>query len=307
MTDKDDNNDNAADSAKDAEKTSKVAEKLKNMGVMPSDKEATEEKSRRFSPLLLTILIALPVAGVIAYTSMPDEFNNFISSLKGTSADTDTQTADRALQTQPQFPGQSLAYSGNYNQGGYNQPATWNPAQEPDWVKQQREEMEKRRAEFQKQNSDVEKRRAEYQKQYEDMEKRRAEYQQQLTNQYADNWMPPQAPEPPPWVKQRQEEIEKEIAASQDWVNSPANRANQGAPQFPGYMQHPMMGGQYQADQQTASNQQPSGYQNPNQYNQRPHYNTYNQPVAPYYYYQQPYYGYGPYYPPYGWNGYGYR
>jgi hypothetical protein len=272
------NNENVSSNKTDAdvksEKTNKVAEKLKTMGVMPSDKKESETVGRRFSPLLITVLVAVPAAAAVAYYTMPEQFNNLLSSIN-------ISSPASAPITQPEFLNKPYVQPQvqEHPATGNAQANTWGQAQEPEWVTQQRAEMEKRRVEFQK----------------------------QYASRNTSNTQPMQPPEPPQWVKDRQAEIEQQMAQYQQrGSHYPDNQTNYRAAQAPAYMQHPSMNpynANPQFNPQTMQQQQPVNAPNPQgQQSQRPYYGPQNYPVNPYYYYNQPNYGPNPYNRPYGWN-----
>lgn len=281
----------------DGEKKNKIEEKLKTMGFMSSKKQKPEEETRRFSPMLITILIAIPLVCLIIYLNMPDKINNFVSSFGNSSSESVDQTYANN-QNQP-------AFNPNYPSGNNN-----NQFQQSEWAAKQRAEMDKRRAEMDKHRAEMDKRRAE-------MDKRRAEYQKRNVENYQANWANNAPPEPPQWVKDRQAEIEKEMAKQQqEWSRQPNWAYNRGLNQ-PGFMRHPRMNGYQQnnngnvngSDMQAQPRQNLSQNQNPaNAYppNQRQRYNTYNYPAQPYFY-NRPYYGPRHYNAPYGWGGPAYR
>lgn len=107
-------------------------------------KTKQDKRSRLASPMLITVLLALPVAAVIAYVYMPDELNKYLSfgsSLETTGSkdaanstnSTDyipvTASTDSPVATQPG------GYAIHQYQPQYNQ--------QPDWMEQQRAEFEK--------------------------------------------------------------------------------------------------------------------------------------------------------------------
>lgn len=306
-------NDSVANS--ENEKTSKVAEKLKTMGVMSSEKkdEPIDEpvvdepvnESRRFSPLLITMLVAIPAVAIIAYMNMPDQFNQWLSSITGSSSTASEQQDNPAIvnayaqtpQTQmPQRQASVNAVGDRWNRPGYQ-------SQEPQWVAQQKADMEKRRLEFQKQNpepewlvaqrADMEKRRLAFlkqnpepewvTKQRADMEKRRLEFEKQNSARYGADWRQPA--EPPQWVKDRQAEMERDMARYQENARNHSNGSAYN--RAPEYMQHPRVNSYQQNGAGVNNRMQPRQNQNPVQaypQAQRQYYNTYNYPPNPYYY-----------------------
>ena len=321
--------DNDADASTDNEKTNKIAEKLKTMGVTPSENKPAEKEARRFSPLLITLLLAVPAVGVIAYMNAPDHFDKLLSSISNYTSlftNKDQQSPDN-VNTQSKVPAESVA-------GSWDQPeaTTLNRFHEPQLDASKRAELEKRRLEFQKQNpepqwvaqqrAEMEKRRLEFQKQNPEpqwmaqqraeMEKRRLEYQKQN-------------PEPQ-WVIQQRAEMEKRRLEYQaqnprnyaanwersmqppeppQWVKdrqaemqremakyqqNMSNHSNgQAYSRGPGYMQHPRMNS-YQPN--SGNNNQLQPRQNPNPVRAYPQPNPY--------YYNAPPYGFGPNHGPYG-------
>ena len=239
-----------------------------------------------FSPLLITLLIALPAAAVVTYINMPEPFDNLWSSLtnhqesnpdQNISSAPTGQNTPQALSQLPFQPSTSTFNSNNRAVGDWQQPS------EPEWVIQQRAEMEKRRAEYEK-----------------EFQNRNSGNNFQASNQ---------PPEPPQWVKDRQAEIEKQVAQHQEqWKNQQANwaRSNR-APEPPAYMRHPQvnMNQPYPANMANQAPPQTQSAPNPGYgYQQRvQNYNRNNYQPNPYFY-NRPNYGYGPYNAPYGWNGY---
>jgi len=144
-------------------------------------KEATSE-SKKFSgldkitPLLMTLIVAIPSASIIAYINMPQKFDD------------------------------SSSVSVNEgNAGGMGQPAAnWSRYHDPEWVTERRAEMEKRRAEYKKKNmerSSKNNNAANFNSleppqwvkdQQAKMEQEQARYQEQMAKQLADmnNRMP---------------------------------------------------------------------------------------------------------------------
>ncbi|MDH5472957.1 MAG: hypothetical protein OEY87_10275 [Gammaproteobacteria bacterium] len=301
MTTKNEKNDDTikdnTDSNTNADKTSKIAEKLENLNSKHEDTATQDNNGHKFSPLLITLLVAIPIAGIIAYINMPESFNRLFSSSNNSSSSAPNPY------THPEMT----------NYAATNQ---WN-RQQPEWVTQQRDDMEKRRAEFLKQNA------GNYPQNPGAMEPpeppqwvkdRQAEMPQWSKDgkMEAPQWVKDRQAEMPQWVRDRQAEMEREMAKYQQPNTYPNNRGYNWTPEPPAYMQHPGPNS-YQQPNQPMIDNQAQAYQNPvnayppqgqgqNQYN-----NSYNYPVNPYY--NAPYY-YGPgpnYYGPYGWNGYRYR
>ena len=289
MTIKDDKNDKnentAADdtAGADNEKAGKVAEKLKKMGVMPSAKKESKEGGRRVSPMLITLLLAIPAAGLILYYYMPQQINHFISSFTSPSSIIEKQVSTEGsaqvnvndFQDARQLTIQPVAAKPDPVEVN-----RWNGMQQPDWVKQQQNQMEKRRAEFAKRNA---------------------------AYHAANNRPVPAAVEPPQWVKDRRAEMEKQRAAyqqqmekyQQDMVRQQQEMAKQQQQQWSRQpVNWPYNGSQNQLQQM------PSNVANAYPQNQRRFNNTYNHPPQPYYNNRAPYYGYGPRPAPYGWRGY---
>jgi len=317
--------DNDTDASTDNEKTNKIAEKLKTMGVTPSENKPAKKEARRFSPLLITLLFAVPAAGVIVYMNMPEYIDKLLSSVSGYTftSTTDDQESLASVNTQPKMPVNPAA-------GRWDQPEATtarNQSQESQWVASQRAEMEKRRLAYQKQNpepqwmaqqrAEMEKRRLEYQKQNPEpqwvaqqraeMEKRRLEFQKQnpepqwvaqqraemekrqlaSQTQNPDNYATSWGrSEPPQWVKDRQAEMQREMAKYQQNMLNHSN--GQAYSRGPGYMQHPRMNS-YQPNSGNNNQLQPRQNSNPVR--------AYPQPNP--YYYNAPPYGFGPNHGPY--------
>lgn len=304
MTIENDKNENAAgdDGASENEKTAKIAEKLKKMGVSPSAKQEPEESKRRFLPLLITILLAIPAAALILYYFMPQQVNHFVSSFTSKSSvmnervstEGGTPPSVNNINKEPKLTAQAPA-----SRSAQLEANRMNGMQQPDWAKQQQQQMEKRRAEFDKRNADyyasnnrsvstpaelpqwIKDRSAQ-------MDKDRAAYQQQMEKYHQD------------MVKQQQEMMKQQ----QQWSRQPVNHPYNGSNQQPGYMNQPQMN-TYQPNNYGAQNQaqqMPSNVANAYPQNQRRYYN--NQPPQAYYYNRAPYYGNGPQFAPNGFRGY---
>lgn len=278
---------NSDDVSSDNEKTAKVAEKLKTLGVTGSGKKAPEKKSHTIMSMMMVLIIAIPAGLIAAYVAMPDQLNELFSF----ASSTDNQSSS-SFDARSQMPVHPAA--GNRVH-----------AQEPEWVAQRRAEMEKRRSEFEKQNADKSSsnmNQSEQPQWYKDrqaeMEKRRSEFEKQKADNFTANMNPS---EPPQWVKDRQDKMEQERARYQEQrTKQLANMANN---RMPGYMNHPGM----QAPQMAATvpNNQVPVWQNQNRANVYPqgpvpYYNGYAQRVNPNPYYNAPYYPNGPYGAPYG-------
>jgi len=313
MTIKSDKNESVSDGEAQESKSTDTKESTNTDKVKKN--KVVEKISRKFSPLLITILVSIPAVGFIVYMNMPDQINQLldVASESLTTATVATEEPPATAVAQSQTPVDSVSRLNQSPASGLN------PYQQPEWVAKQRAETEQRRLEFQKRNPEpewVKKQRAE-------MEKYQAGYQRQNTDNYAANgrqaWVPP---EPPQWLKDRQVKIEQEMTRRQqemekyqqemakqqrEWASQVENRPYNVAPQRPNYMRHPRMN-PYQQNQNVANNQmQPQ--QNPaNVYHpqQRNNYNSYNYRAMPRYYNNPYFYGYGPNIPPNGWNGYRY-
>lgn len=225
-------------------------------------KTKQDKRSRLASPMLITVLLALPVAAVIAYVYMPDELNKYLSfgnSLEAT-ASKDAAKSTNSTDYIPATAGmdspvatQSGDYAIHQYQPQYNQ--------QPDW-------MERQRAEF---------------------EKRRSGYQQYHANRLNNQSPPATSVGSPQWVIDRQAEIEKQRAEMQKqreqylkqvqeqqarWVNNQASQQAQYHSGISPYQQH------------AGANRQPA---QPMPYAQYQRYNPYHPaqgyPPAPIYYY----------------------
>lgn len=247
------------DSSAENEKTEKIAEKLKDMGMMGEDKKPVESKSSNFSPLLLTILVVIFAAGVLAYLDNQGQFDDLQSPFSNSTSS--SEVYDGGLASQPQT-------------SPYANAAKWNRPQEPEWVAQRRAEMEKRRAEYEKQRTE----------------------QFASNNNEANHFA---SSEPPQWVKDQQAKMKREQAKYyEQWAKQSAEMANNRVPGYIRQpdMNRPQAGGMIPGNQMPAWQNQrlANTYQPmPGQYN-----NGYAQPVNPYntpYYGNGPYnvpYGY---------------
>jgi hypothetical protein len=261
------------------DKAKKIAEKLESMGVTPSDKPKPEvtARKRKYSPLLITLLIAIPAAGAIVYMKMPDTFNKVLPSTTPASSAGD-HVARETGNNHSNMPTNSAA---NY----------WNePQGRAEWLAKQRADMEQRRLEFQRRNPEPEW--VARQRAY--MEQQESEFQKRNSENMAANRRHPSPP--PEWINNKQADMERSMAQHQPnaW---PQGRA-------PEYMRHPGMGS-YQANKADVNHQVAPQNNNPVNANMQPQaqpYTGYNYPPNPYYNnaqqnkfvpYPQPYGGYG--------------
>ena len=304
----------------DSDANKEQEEHLKTLGTAASTKKHDAKESGLVSPMLITVLLALPVAAVIAYVFMPDEFNEVVAMVTPDSSEVSESRDSTGMQNSSNQAAvnQGFVPVAPGTQAGATNLAVNNQNQQQAWADKQRAEFEQRRAEF---------------------EKRRAQ-------NYGDQWASSTPPEPPQWVKDRQAEMEKqrlemekqreqymkEMAEQQaKWTqNNGFNQPSmyqqgmnpQSMNQPPMYQQgmNPQAMNQQGMNQQGMNrapvnpyqqqavvNRPPQQMQQPpvQQYGQHPRYNPYNQPMQQYY--PAPAYNYGPYGRPYGYPGYGYR
>lgn len=272
------------------DKASKVAKKLETMGVMPSEDKTTETipevERRKFSPFLLATLVIVPLAGIVVYMYLTVPFKSILPVTDSSTATYEQITPEGYASPsarQSQFPVQQMA-NNRYQ------------ASEPDWVVQQRTEMQKRRDEFDKRNKE----------------------------NYPVNWPSTVSAEPPQWVQDRQAEIQQQISKfqqemekqqeqfakqQQQWTNQAASWQYNKAPTQADFMKHPRMNAYAQNYNDVNKQVQARSNQNPvnaYQHNNRQFQNVYNYPWQQQYY-NAPAYGYGPYNVPYGWPGQVYR
>ena len=309
MTKENDKNEHISDNEENDDKTAKIAEKLDAMGESSSSKKEPEKKTRFFSPLLITLLLAIPVAGYILYINMPDQFNKWTSMLNFSSDADNSVTDDMSAENeQSQFAdnsaemgdesssvndalsnsSKSQMMAGKGGEVANNRSGSLGQAQEPEWLVTQRNDMEKRRAEYNKKHPESEwaaKQRA-------DMEKRRLEFQKISEAQYATRM---KQPEPPQWVKDRQAAMEKQMAQyNKNWSNNAMQNNRPSA-----YRQQPVMN-PYQQNNAAMNGRVPPGYNPVNGYQQPPrqYYRSYYPPNP--YYNNAPYNGYRPFNGPFG-------
>ena len=317
-------------------KQKKMQDKLKDMGVMPSTKgdvkaepelnKEPEASTRRLSPVLITVLLALPVAGVFAYALMTDEVNDFfnLSSTGQDSVESNPVVSDSGFAPQAE----NSANTGNRFTGDAHSRNQITPQSAPQFQAQSQEKHDEWLA---KRKADFEKRRAEFRKRNENSY---AEFtNRNLANQQAYNQNGVSAntpPDVPQWVKDQQAEMEKQkaqymqeaqrhqerMAQQNRWVN-PYNtngRTYARENKRPEYFNHPRMNN-YQPQEninsqgaRVAPAQPPAVAYQQNQLQQlKPqYYKPYHYRAQPNYYYV-PAYQYGPYNVPYGWQGPGYR
>jgi hypothetical protein len=173
-------------------------------------KTKQDKRSGLASPMLITVLLALPVAAVIAYVYMPEELNKYLSfdnSLETTASKDAANSTNRTdyIPATASMDSPVATRPGDYaihqHQPQYNQ--------QPDWMERQRAEFEKRRSEYQQYNANrlnnqsppatsvgspqwVIDRQAEIEKQRVEMEKQREQYLKQVQEQQA-RWVNNQA------------------------------------------------------------------------------------------------------------------
>ena len=171
----------AEKTVKDIEKKNKIAEKLKAMGMMGAEKKSVVKKSNTMVSMLLALVVAVPAGMLVAYVAMPEQLNDMFSFFSDSTDDSSNDYARTQMPVQPD--------AGN-----------WNQNQVPEWVVQQRAEMEKRRSSFERNNTD----------------------------RFAENRSSFQ---PPQWVKDRQALIQKEQEKyQQEWAKRSAPPLHNGAP-----------------------------------------------------------------------------
>lgn len=303
------------------DKQKKIQDKLKDLGVMRSDKQKPDTAPRRFPVILVVFLLALPVAAVTVYAFMPEEVNKLLSFNDVTNADV---TADNVNAAKPVrdsrlvFQKETGNTADAQNRNGFTsqlQPRdTYQASSRSEhnkWMAERQADFEKRRAEFHKRNASN-RTDSDY----------RYQRHQQAFNQMPWSATPPQ--QPPQWVKDQQAEMQKQRAQYIQELNEQQARMNKqnqwaGANDVhnssraheykrPEYFNHPRMNN-YQSQQDTNSPvtqaQQPAVVyqQNPPQYYNPYGYRGWGQAN----FYNTPAYQYGPYGLPYGWQGPGYR
>lgn len=210
----------------------------------------------KLTPLMLTLLVAIPSAAIVSYINWPDQLDELVGS-----AHDSRNTLDNS--GMPTDASQQVAANPSME--------NWARPQPPEWVAQHRTEMERRRAEFEKQNAE-----------------------KFSANDGSSNFA---APEPPQWIKEQQARMEQERARYQEQMAKQRSAVNNMSPEYmmqPG-MSRPQMGGMPASNQGAVWQNQNPAYVYPQI--QQPYYNGYPQPVNPYN--NAPYY-YGPYGAPYG-------
>lgn len=258
------NNKNSDDSHKDTAYT--------------AHKTQSEKHTRWFSPMLITILLALPLAAVIAYIYMPDELSQYFVSENNTETAGISDSANKptntdyiptagGLNTQPGSNTQNVPASVATTSATNSQPH----ASPSDWAAQQRADFERGRAEFLKRNADG----------------------------YAKQWPSAEAPEPPQWVKDRQQQMQQQYAAMQKQREQYMKQMQEQQARWGNY-QNPHQPTLSQDQQDLAVNRQPQQSMMP--YTQGYPVNPYNQ--QPRNYQPAPAYYYGPYARPYAYPGY---
>ncbi|MCW8922320.1 MAG: hypothetical protein OQK69_01635 [Gammaproteobacteria bacterium] len=167
------------DSAKDTVK------KVEPAAASASVEDSPKTGFYKLSSILMAMIVAVPAGMIVAYVAMPDQLNEMFS----TTSAVESQQLN-VYQMPPQMPAQVASENFNRNQ-------------EPEWVAQQRAEMEKRRAEFDKKNAAS-----------------RAAAEAEM----------------PQWVKDQQAFMKKEQERQQEWAKRSAGQAYNVQPNMPGYM-----------------------------------------------------------------------
>lgn len=328
----------------DAEKQKKIQKKLKDLGVMPSEDNEPEEAvpenatkveniepetvmSRKFSPVLITVILAFFAAGVLAYTYMSEDIAELLALNK--SSDNSAQQSDISNNAANTSNISNISNPNAQAQAG-NALADSTPADyraslqeyreqtqrnHDEWLATQRADSDKRREAFMKQNARSQFNQPGYsQPSYNQPGFNQAE----MNNQQSFNqrqWEPVAPPEPPQWVKDQQAEAEKqraqymqEIKQQQENMSNNRYNSNFGGNQRPEYFNHPRLKPYSSQQDRPAQAIQPQ--QQPNvayQQNQRQYYRPYNYGARPPVYNSAPAYRYGPNYAPYGWQARPYR
>lgn len=166
-------------------KDDKSADVIKSKASTSSASNSAVKPKRSMSPMLLTVLLALPIALVIAYIVSPDVFNRYLSmpfsdeeevtTTTRSAADTGSvayvpqEATQGALQNSPVTDWQAKRSADieqrraelaqrpavNYPPSSYSpQWAQNSPAEPPQWVKDRQAEMEQQRQQYMKEMSE---------------------------------------------------------------------------------------------------------------------------------------------------------
>lgn len=306
----------------DSEKQEKIKEKLKDMGVMPSQENEIENddpamteadmsepdttRPRRFSPVIVVVILAFSTAGVLAYTFMSEEVNQLLL-LNEASEDIVSKNglnkgginSNNATEVKA-FNNPNMGLQNNDYRASLDQYREQSQRNHNEWLASQRAEFDKRRAEFLKRNSAYQYNQPEY--------TQPGINQQEINNQQVykqPQWATSAPPEPPQWVKDRQAEIEKqraqylqEIKLQQENRYNNRYNPNYGGNQRPEYFNNPRMNTYQSQQQRPVQTNQPQQPEANYQQGQRQYYRAYN---------NAPSYRSNPYYAPNGWQGRSYR
>ncbi|MDH5387133.1 MAG: hypothetical protein OEY06_01645 [Gammaproteobacteria bacterium] len=98
--------------------------------------ESTKKESKTMVSMLMALIVAIPAGMIVAYVAMPGQVGEVFSS-----SSTANNESSNVLYAHPGMPGHA-------NAGSRNQHKV------PDWVAHQREQIEKRRANFDRQNAE---------------------------------------------------------------------------------------------------------------------------------------------------------
>ena len=192
--------------------------------------ESTKKESKTMVSMLMALIVAIPTGMIVAYVAMPGQVGEVFSS-----SSTTNNERSNVVYAQPGMP----AHANTGKRGQHQVPA---------WVAQQREQMEKRRSDFERQNAN-----------------RKVENKNSV--------------EPPQWVKDQQALMQKEHEKyQQEWAKRSAESANNRPQAFPGNMNNARMNG-YPQNPAVYNNgyAQPA---NPNRYYNGPYYAPHNMPYG---------------------------
>ncbi|MCW9012790.1 MAG: hypothetical protein OQL06_03330 [Gammaproteobacteria bacterium] len=218
MTKKDDKSKSSEEDGVNKE----VADKLKTMGVMPSDDPADAKPDNvskgSYYPLIMAVMFAAVIA-VIVYFFSGKDLNVDLTDLGSDLGVSDFFASDASNQNSPAL----VAPTAPSTQPTF---AAGNPSTEPDWMTARREAMQNR-TETQQANRDSQPKWTPPETP-EWVQEQRNKMKEQMAQRSADNvsgnreWTPP---EPPAWAKEQQALRQKQLAQRPDWANRNTNRS----------------------------------------------------------------------------------
>lgn len=288
-----------------------VAEKLKTMGLMPSDDKETMKtetqdvnKGRHF-PLMMAVIFAGVIAGIVFFFSGKDmnmdisdlgsdlgisDLINSVTEDSGSSAD-DTEV----IAAEANKPVATTGWPTDRSSTMANRKDSWTPPEMPDWVQDQRSKMDERIAQRRQDRKTQNWTPAEPPAWVKEQQAKRKQQRPERPD-----WAKSQGmgtpPEMPAWVKERQAMMEKQRSQRPDWAGRGSDMPRPERPAWITERQSRMMAQRPEWAQPRQRQQAPATNVAPRQ-QQVPAGPVYYPPVAPGYgYYGPAPYYYGPWY-----------